>query len=157
MELIAIIIIGSLALIIFAFVYNSKAKARKQQQILATLIAEAAKAQGLSWDQSDTGMHRAMAWSATHRLLAFAQFIDAKEHLSVISMQETSDCRLLETGHKEAGSGAHNITGVELKFSFKDQSREAVSLPFYSERHDGLYDKLILTQKARHWKELISA
>lgn len=159
MEVIVIAVIASLTLIIMALVYKSRTASRRQQQRLTDRTTEIATQNNLTWNYTDFGLHRAMAWNADKRMFLFVDILQEKERMHLIHMNDIEHCRLSEKANEaQAGnkSADRHITQVSLDFIYKDKNAEPVMLQFYNELHDGLFEKAILTQKAKNWKDIIA-
>ena len=160
MEFIAIIIIVSLSLIIFGFVYNAKATTRKKKKLLANRINSIGQERGIKWNIEDIEQHRAIAWNTGSKTLAFVYAGPETIQEDLIDVNEIGSCQLFPTTNMQLGatkaSSEKIVTRLDLQLFYKDRSKDPLSLCFYNEMVDGVYERPVQTNKATYWKELIS-
>ena len=158
MGIIVIAIIACLAFIIIALVRKTQKETRKKRKILSDKIAFIATKNGFQWSHTDTSLHRAIAWFAQKRFLLFIDFVNEEERLRLIDMNEIEHCSFNEKGIVEINqnkSSHKHITRVELELHYKEKSKGTETLQFYNEMHDGLMERLPLTEKAKNWQAVI--
>jgi hypothetical protein len=150
-----IILMGVTALIAFAFVYKSKADKKRKRDRIRNKITKTALEHTLEWTYTDIGAYRGIAWSAGSRKLLFVDAARDKEEIRLIDMNTIHACNLVESGHSGTVHKTIHTTSVELQLVPKDKGA-IITIPFYKEELDGIYEKIPLTQKAQNWKTIIS-
>jgi hypothetical protein len=159
MILITVVLLASIAAIIFALIYKAKSDTRKQIQRFEEQLAEVASQYQISWSAQLISKHRAFAWHAGKRLLFFMDFPDEGGRRHVVDMSQVTQCKLIErmtlTPAEKGMSADKNITSVALELCF--DSKECIALPMYTEVEDGTFERGRLTDQARHWQALIQA
>ena len=160
MGLITIIIIASLALIIFGFVYNAKSKSKKQRKQLLSTIENHAIVNNIKWDIIDVSFHRGLAWNAASRQFLYVDDSERNKQTMLIDMNEIGGCQLHKatniTHNTKKQPDLEDISRVELQLFYKDRTLEPVAFCFYNLIEDGLFEKPAAIQKAEYWKVLIS-
>lgn len=150
-----IILMGAIVFIALAFIYKSKADRKKKRNRIKSKISETAKDHALEWSHTDISDHGGIAWSAVARKLLSIDFAKDQEKIHLIDMGNIHTCNLVESGHSGASSKTIHTTAVELQLVPKDKGA-IIAIPFYREEVDGIYEKILLTQKAQHWKNILS-
>jgi hypothetical protein len=157
MEQIVVILLTGIAFIVFALTYKAKSDARKRRRKFEDKAAEVAGQNQLTWTSIDISTHRAFAWSTDKSMLFFMDLPNEKPRVELIDMGTALHCNLVERTVSNGGgrgSGAHRqISKVELEIGLAGKSN--IYLPMYCEMQDGVLERIRLTNKARHWKELI--
>lgn len=151
-------ILAGIALIVMALVQKTKKEARKKRKILNDKIAAIARENGFQWSQTDTSLHRAIAWFAEKKFLLFIDFINEDERIRQINMNEIEHCFFNEKGIVEIAqnkSSHKHITRIELELHYKEKSKAIETLQFYNEINDGLTERIPLTEKAKYWQAVI--
>ena len=150
-----IILMGVIMLIAFAFIYKSKADRRKKRNQIRDKIAETAQQHALEWTHTDIGAYRGIAWSSDSRKLLFVDMAKDKHDFQLIDMNAIHTCNLVESGHSGTVHKTIHTMSVELQLTPKDKG-PVIAIPFYKEEIDGIYEKILLTQKAQNWKTILS-
>lgn len=154
-----LILLGSIALIIWIIVYKANASLRKQRAILQQRIATEAKQNQLEWSLIDIEPRRAFAWSADKEVFFFMDFSDiGQEQTHIIHKNEIEDCQLIEHGASSKISKAYpekSVSKIEVKIILNDKA--PVILGIYNELVDGVFEKMKLAEKARQIKTLLSS
>jgi|GEM_PF-1819956 len=150
-----ILLMSAIALIAFAFIYKSKTDRKKKRNRIKNKISEASLEHNLEWSHVDIGLYRGIAWSAEKRKLFSVDMAREKETTQWIDMDNILACNLVESGHSGIARKTIHTTSVELQFTPRDKGA-VIAIPFYQEEIDGIYEKILLTQKAQHWKSILS-
>jgi hypothetical protein len=150
-----VILMGVITLIASAFIYKSKTEKKKKRNRIQNKISETAGQYTLEWTHTDIGDHRGIAWSSASRKLFFIDMAKDKEEFQLIDMNTIHTCNLVESGHSGTVHKTIHTTSVELQLVSKDKG-PVITLPFYKEEVDGIYEKMLLTRKAQNWKDLLS-
>lgn len=154
-----LILLGSIALIIWAIVYKANAGLRKQRNILQQRIVTEAREHQLEWTLTDIEPRRAFAWSANKGIFFFMDFSDTgQERTHVIYKNGIEDCQLIEHGATSKISKAQPekaVSKIEVKIIFSDKT--SLILLLYNELVDGIFEKMKLAEKARQIKTLLSS
>ncbi len=150
-----VIMMGIIILIAFAFIYKSKIDKKKKRNRIQDKISETAGQHTLAWTHTDIWDHRGIAWSSTSRKLFFIDMAKDKEESHLIDMNTIHTCNLVESGHSGTVHKTIHTTSVELQLVPKDKG-PVITVPFYKEEVDGIYEKMPLTRKARDWKDILS-
>lgn len=158
MIIIVAAILAGMTLIVMALVQKTKKETRKKRKNLNDKIAAIARENGFEWSQTDTSIHRAIAWFSEKRLLLFIDFVNENERIRRINMNEIEHCIFNEKGIVEIAqnkSSHKHITRVELELHYKEKSKAIETLQFYNEINDGLMERVPLTEKAKYWQAVI--
>lgn len=157
MILITVMLLGSIALIVFALVYKAKKNTQQQRLRFEEHLARTAEQHHLSWTVTDISRQRALAWSADKKILFFMDCPDEQGRHHVIDMSHVTHCRLSEewsTAEFVKGKKAErHVTGVNLVLFMQDKN--TVELPLYRETEDGVLERARLSDKAAYWLQLI--
>ncbi|HTN18788.1 MAG TPA: hypothetical protein VL092_13970 [Chitinophagaceae bacterium] len=157
MILIVVMLLGSIALIVFALVYKAKKNTKKQRLRFEEHLARTAAQHHLSWTTTEISRPRALAWSADKKILFFMDFPDERGRHHVIDMNHVAHCRLSEewsTAEFVKGKKAErHVTGLNLVLFMQDKN--TIELPLYREAEDGVLERARLSDKAAFWLQLI--
>lgn len=155
MILIVVMLLGSIALIVFALVYKAKKNTKQQRLRFEEHLARAAAQHHLSWTITDISRQRALAWSADKKILFFMDFPDERGRHHVIDMNHVAHCRLSEEWSTavQGKKTERHVTGLKLVLFMQDKN--TIELPLYREAEDGVLERARLSDKAAHWLQLI--
>lgn len=74
------------------------------------------------------------------------------QQFHLIDLRDLSDCRLIKQRNNSNG----HISHIFLQCIFNDKNKSNISLPFYNEINDDLFQMLRLSKKASYWVKSIN-
>ena len=155
--IIAAILIGILAAIVAAFIYSSKKGTRKKQKGLQDAYTLVINQHALHPEDMEVFDQRILALDGSRKVFVSVQ-LDPAHAADVIPLAEVEECHVWTDGFRVSGgrtqSQEEQVNAVML--SFVRRSGEVINVPVYSARHDGIFDRMLLTGAAKAWQARIN-
>lgn len=131
--------------------YNKKKK-RKERDMLTKEFNEFAIRNNLAIDKKQTLNKNMIGIDRMNFKLIFLDRSTDPQEFHLIDLQELSDCRLIKQKNHSNG----HISHIFLQCIFNDKNKNDISLPFYNEINDDLFQMLRLSKKASYWVKSIN-
>ena len=157
---IALIVIGVLAAIVAALIAFSKKQARAKMAVMRDAYQAVLAENNLSTDQSDEFSHRIIGMDTRKQVFVAIQHNGNETPYNVIPLADVTDCKLRKSGlsisttRKNGSSTTEDHTdGIALAFFLRNGT--SVDVPVYSEKLDGLTERIFLHRTAEKWQQLV--
>lgn len=131
--------------------YNKKKK-KKEKDRLMQEFDEFAIQNNLAIDKKQTLNKNMIGIDRMNFKLVFLDRSTGPKQFHLIDLQDLSDCHLIKQKNNLNG----HISHIFLKCIFNDQDESDISLPFYNEINDDLFQMLRLSKKASYWVKSIN-
>lgn len=152
---VAAIIVAGLTIVTIFFVRASRVQARKKKDAMHDLLMRSASQYGLLLTEHQIGKD-AIGIDEINNKMIFIQHIEKDPAVHIIDLANVKEAmvmkRILKTGPKE-----EHIAKIELEVLFRSGALAPISLLFYEEIQDGVFEMKPLAEKAEYWKKKINA
>jgi len=159
--LIALLIIGTVALIIFLLVLISKRSEKKRQHEIFMKLSDAGSRLGLSFTSQEILGENILALDGLNRKLVLLEPAGDDYTTSVLALEEVKACKL-KTDHinmmhadNKQGRTELFLNSILLQFEFKE-NRSPFEVKFYDANVHSIYQLPDLRVKAADWDVMIS-
>jgi hypothetical protein len=157
---IALIVVGVLAAIVAALIAYSKKQSRAKMAVMRHAYQAVLTENNLSVDQADEFSHRILGLDTRKQVFVAIQHDGDDTPYNIIPLADVTDCRLRKSGMtinttKKNGSNVtqDHTDGIALAFILRNGT--SVDVPVYSERLDGLTERVFMHRTAEKWQQLV--
>ena len=157
---IALIVVGALAAIVAILIAISKKEARAKMAVMRDAYKAVLAQNNLAPDQVDEFSHRIIGMDTQRKVFVAIQHDGTETPYNVIPLADVADCKLQKSGLiiQTTRKNGTNVTedhtdGIALSFMLRNGT--SVDIPVYSEKLDGLTERIFLHRTAEKWQKLV--
>lgn len=157
--LIALGIVGPIAIIVALIAINSKREAAKRKSELLETFNRIVAEQNLTISVRDILKHRILAMDMVRGTLIFVQNHGEVKY-DLIQLAMIDDCKIKRLGtriteEKKSGRSVSEEHINEISLSLISAGKQVIDIPVYSELQDGLLERMDLAGVAEKWRNII--
>jgi len=154
--LMALVMVGSIVLIIFLFAMRAKQKAVRRKAALHHVFRQLTIDNSIVTCLIDEEPAFLIGIDESKMTLVFVRHSDDTVIKEIIALTAVTDCAVMRSGTRIVSANKGRVRATEehideIYLSLKLMDHNTINLPFYREREDGLYEKIRLSQLAEKW------